>query len=182
MKNIHDVDEYLQKYLLNKPNINDASILIAEDLSRNSVGQNFIDELDIDKSFSDFSSWLNQLAETEPMSREIIGLNFGLFESSDRIVLYISGSKEWDEDDSDWACNNDYFPEERYFVSDTFSRVYDLFVEEETVYIGVFLSLAIVISFICEYKTNIAENKFLKNNEKIHISTGFDDGDLYNIF
>jgi hypothetical protein len=182
MKNIHELDEQLQKYLYNKPNLNEASISIADNLSRYSIDKNFIKELDLDKTFSEFSSWLNQIAKTEPIPREIIGLNFGLFESFDGVTLYISGSKEWDEDDSDWASNNDYFPEARYFNSNAFSKVHDLFEDEETIYIGVYLSLAIAISFICEYTANTADNKLIKNRDKIHISTGFDDGDLYNIF
>ncbi|MCC8113868.1 MAG: hypothetical protein LIP03_07700 [Bacteroidales bacterium] len=60
--------------------------------------------------------WLERVGEAT-QKEEVKGIaayNVGLFESEDGYCAYLMGAKEYDPDDSDWACEEDYTPEERY--------------------------------------------------------------------
>ena len=62
-----------------------------------------------------FSEWIDHLQRTEPPFDDVTAFNFGVFESPDGFRLYLSGAKEYDADNEDWACANDYYPNGRYF-------------------------------------------------------------------
>jgi hypothetical protein len=62
-----------------------------------------------------FEEWISQIIKTEKPSKKIKGYYFGLFETDGKeYMMYLSGSKEFDVDDDDWACNNDFEPKEKY--------------------------------------------------------------------
>ncbi|MCM3356807.1 hypothetical protein [Psychrobacillus sp. MER TA 171] len=128
----------------------------------------------LEKSYKEFEDWLNTLLSKEKIPKEIVAINFGIFDKKDSFQLYISGSTEWDGYDDDWASNNDYFPQGRYAEITAYKTLYHLY--EEQFYLGLFLTLASTIIFTHTYlQTNISN--FPGN---IVFATGFDDGDLYN--
>ena len=43
-------------------------------------------------------------------------MNFGLFQSSNGNAVYCVGSTEYDKEEPDWACNEDFIPTEKYFI------------------------------------------------------------------
>jgi len=51
--------------------------------------------------FMTLENWLLNICDTESPDKSIIGFNFGLFESEDGFTIYLTGSKEFDEDDPD---------------------------------------------------------------------------------
>jgi hypothetical protein len=179
MENIHEVDKYLEKFLSEDSDLDKLVELIKNDLQKNGIILEFINKQNIHIHYLELTNWLKQLTSLEPIPEEVIAINFGLFESFESITMYISGSTEWDPEDSDWATNNDYFPEGRYFNSNIFSKISELLTDEDTAYVGIYLTLAVAISFIKQLKTESSITSF-KNI--LHFSTGFDDGDLYNIF
>lgn len=63
--------------------------------------------------------------------------------------MSISGSKEWDYNDEDWASNNDYFPEGRYPNIELYNYLFKLV--EENLELALFLSLASTIIFANTY-------------------------------
>lgn len=63
----------------------------------------------------EIAKWLTNIAETELPSAGVIAFNIGLFEGEDGYTAYLIGSKEYDPDDSDWACSEDFIPEKKYF-------------------------------------------------------------------
>ncbi len=100
-------------------------------------------------------------------------INFGIFESvansKKYYSLYIIGSREYDIDNADWACNEDFVPSDKYLL------IKDKLISELSW--REFSDLTI--------KTL---NKVLNNNELIeffykfeYIFTGFDDGELVEI-
>jgi len=113
-----------------------------------------------------FEEWVNQIIETEKPSKKIKGYYFGLFETSDKeYMMYLSGSKEFDVDDDDWACNNDFEPKEKYLPLPQYKG----FVWEET--------LNQTIKILQEFTTtDIYKNSFFAKAQGI--STGFDGGDV----
>lgn len=131
------------------------------------------------QEYVDFSKWLNDLLKSDPLPEQVVAINFGLFQSENGIQMYLSGSFEWDQYDSDWACNLDYDPKGRYVTLNIFKLIDQIM--EQQYWGGIYLTLGIVILFV---KIYIIENKkiLLPNEDmSIHIATGFDDGDLYNI-
>jgi len=65
--------------------------------------------------YDDFVDWLERVGKSRPKPQGIAAYNFGIFESESGYVVYLVGSKEYDPEDDDWACNEDYLPREKYF-------------------------------------------------------------------
>lgn len=65
----------------------------------------------------DFFDWIDaQLAEKIP--NQIVAFNINIYDSPFKIDIV--GSNEFDIDDEDWACNEDWVPQNRLiFVSDS---------------------------------------------------------------
>ena len=62
-----------------------------------------------------FEEWTAFIIKTEKPSKKINGYYFGIFETDDNeYMMYLSGSKEFDANNDDWACNNDFEPAEKY--------------------------------------------------------------------
>ena len=63
--------------------------------------------------------WLDQMnVETSCLPADIVAFNFGLFETENGYGIYLIGSKSYDEQDDDWACDIDFEPEDKYGSSD----------------------------------------------------------------
>jgi hypothetical protein len=59
---------------------------------------------------------VEKIASKEQPSSDIKALNFGLFQNSEgHYSVYLVGSKEYDPDDQNWACNEDFVPADKYF-------------------------------------------------------------------
>ncbi len=61
------------------------------------------------------NEWIKTIFE-DKISESIIAINFGFFESEEGNMIYCVGSTEYDEEDPDWACNEDFVPTEKYFT------------------------------------------------------------------
>lgn len=99
-------------------------------------------DLDFEADFADLSSWLEQVFTDEPPGDRINALWFGLFnpildDDEPTCCLYICGSQRFDPKvrGFEWACNPEYFPEERYADSDALTTMYRTLATKET---GVF--------------------------------------------
>lgn len=139
-------------------------------------GQHLLQELMI-PTYQAFEKWLIILLEKEPLPSSIQGLNFGLFETLGGFELYLSGSNEFSYDDPDWACTNDYWPEGRYAKLSTYDEITER-LEQYKMEPWLFVQALTILSVV----------KFLQDDhtkdiipENIHIASGFDDGDLFNI-
>lgn len=111
--------------------------------------------------------WITRvLHESFKPTRDVIAFNFGLFMSDRGYVIYLIGSKSFDAEDSDWACIEDYTPDERYLLlpdsvrSTQWNQLLTL-VEKE---------LRTILS------EDVIRDTFLA--EASMITVGFDDGDL----
>lgn len=61
-------------------------------------------------NFMTLQEWLVRICDTERPDKSIIAYNFGLFETENGYTIYLTGSKEYDKNDSDWAINDDFQP------------------------------------------------------------------------
>lgn len=181
MADIYKVDECVMELISELPTIQNGIQIIGEDIRQ--INPNFdveeIKKLKVEEGYQQFEGWLNELLQKEKLPPNIIAINFGLFETDENIQLYISGSTEWEQDDSDWACNNDYFPEGRYANINLFKDLYKILSNDFEV--GLYLTLGITTLFVNTYAT-LNPTKLLENKKQaLILATGFDDGDLYNI-
>lgn len=114
--------------------------------------------------------WLGRMTQKESLDKDIIAFNFGLFEGENGYMIYLVGSKEFDDENYDWAANEDFTPQEKYLplTGDEFK---DLDWEQ---------ALNQVKQLLSEYINSDDFQKSLLKEAKA-ITTGFDDGDLHRI-
>jgi len=174
-------DQYITDLIDDKPGLEDGikKIKLYVTESFNDVNMQWLSDETVNTFYKEFEEWLNNLLVNEPLSQDIIALNFGLFELKDGIQLHISGSSKWDVKNTAWACNDDYFPEGRFARISVFKYIMKAYNHYN--WAGIFLSLAIVIIFVSEYSLQNENKLICKGTEKLHLAAGFDDGDLYNI-
>ena len=112
-----------------------------------------------------FNEWLENIIKTERPVPEVIAYYFGIFKSDEGYQTYLIGSKEFDINDSDWACNQDFEPKNKYLTLG----------QEEIHWESILAQVkSLVINFT---QTNTFKNSFLERAQAIAI--GFDDGDLF---
>ncbi|WP_142296462.1 hypothetical protein [Lottiidibacillus patelloidae] len=170
------MDKLLQKFIKEIPTMENKDDLInryMKSIDDNIDPSIYLKQLKL--SYKEFERWLHDLLNSEMISDEIVALNFGLFENEYTIQLYITGSKEWEFDDDDWACNNDYFPKGRYASINIYKELKILLENEFD--LGLFMTIATTIILVNTYVT-CYPNKLPQN---IKLATGFDDGDIYNL-
>ena len=113
--------------------------------------------------------WLSTIDEATPT--DIVALNIGLFETATGYSLYLIGSKTYDAADDDWACNEDYVPEEKY---------YEIAANNLGSSDGEDLQ-KMVQKIVEEYAKERVENEESLFYHKI-VTIGFDEGELHRIF
>lgn len=107
-------------------------------------------------------AWLDRIDRNEAVPAEITALNVGLFESEDGYRLYMTGAVDYDADDDDWACEQDYEPAEKYIPVSVGDGL-----DWES-----FLNRAVEI--VSKYLADHPESKVF---DRI-VTVGFDDGNL----
>lgn len=63
---------------------------------------------------SEITDWMINLAQNNIIPEDITALNFGMFESDKGYSIYLTGSKIYDENCDDWACEIDFEPKNKY--------------------------------------------------------------------
>ncbi|MHC4659146.1 MAG: hypothetical protein ACYS83_08215 [Planctomycetota bacterium] len=63
------------------------------------------------------TAWLTRISSTESLPKDIEAIYIGLFEGEHNYNIYFSGSKGYDPEDDDWACNQDFEPQFKYLDS-----------------------------------------------------------------
>jgi hypothetical protein len=115
-------------------------------------------------------NWIKEMSDKEIVPENIQALNFGIFESENGYTIYLTGSTEYDIEDDDWACNNDFVPNNKYLE----------FSQREIISIDwkEFLNL------IAESLNNIIKSKESSKYKILNvdnITTGFDAGELVKV-
>lgn len=105
--------------------------------------------------------WILRINEQEILPKNIVALNFGLYEP---YGVELIGSSNYDEEDDDWACEEDFIPEERFCPK--------LGIEDTCDWEAVLEEIKIIL------KELVQELKELPLLDVEHITTGFYDGDL----
>lgn len=114
--------------------------------------------------------WIKEIANEEIVPENTQALNFGIFESENGYTVYLTGSMEYDIEDDDWACNEDFVPNNRYLE----------FNEEEISN----LDWEDFQNLMVESLKNIIDSKEISEYKILNIdniTTGFDDGELVKV-
>jgi hypothetical protein len=117
---------------------------------------------------SGITSWLQKIITTEEPPTGILAFRFGLDEVGEGYVIYLAGSKIYDEDDAEWAA---YPPD--YLASE------EVTVAEEEIGEWKDMLLAALHFLGITLRRAPFNSSFLGGDTPVY--TGFGDGDLYRI-
>jgi hypothetical protein len=117
-----------------------------------------------------FNQWMAAMNAKEHPDKDIIAFNFGLFETIEGFTIYLIGTKEFDEDDGDWAIEPDYEPAHEYLEINP----------DETEGLQWNDVLKRAVDIITRYVNSEEFHHSILKDAKA-ITTGFDDGDLTRI-
>lgn len=106
------------------------------------------------------AKWILSIEAEQSIPSDIVALNFGLYEP---FGIELIGSRHYDENDDDWACNEDYVPN---------TRGISLNISDDTEWQTVLDNTSKII------KDLMNKNPTLKLWQVDHITIGFSDGDL----
>ena len=104
--------------------------------------------------------WLLGIDRQETLPNDIVALNFNI---SEPYELELIGSSWYDDEDPDWACNDDFVPDDCFLPLDE--------IPEE-------VHWEQALSMITEILKEIVAEKSIKLFNVQHIAVGFVDGDL----
>jgi hypothetical protein len=119
---------------------------------------------------ADFHAWLGRVCGDEKPPSSLVAFSIGLLETPDGYSAYLVGADHYDEDDSDWACDETFTPEERYFElppGEFKGKQWKAILEAVTDATKGFLA------------TPLGKTSFLARAEAVTV--GFDDGDLVRV-
>ena len=126
-------------------------------------------EIDKDEIQQLISFWINRIDAKEQIPQSIKAFNFGIIETENDYQTYLVGTKNYDLENDDWACEEDFTPTERYLSLGTDSKKWNWEEIQSIVKTG-------IEKFI---ETRILPLTFVHKAE--YLTTGFDDGDLKRI-
>lgn len=117
-----------------------------------------------------FSNWIMNMNGELEDHEKIIALNFGIIETLNSYSIYLTGSNEYDESDSDWACNEHFVAKEKYFTLNLKASNSNDWAQTSS----------LVENLIRTFISSSEFNGSILNKVKF-ITFGFDDGDLTRI-
>lgn len=120
---------------------------------------------------NELTAWISKMNLDKKLFNEITAINFGIFESVEGYMIYLTGAKQFDQDKADWACSIDF----------------DLNSDQKYLLIPKELTANTNWKEVL-YLTEITLKEFIDSDrfkdsylfERI-LTTGFDDGDLIRI-
>ena len=113
----------------------------------------------------EFTAWLTRVCEAETPPESVVAYNIGLFKTPGGYSAYLIGADKYDEEDSDWACEESFTPADRYCPMPA-----GAFQKWEEVH-------AAIVAATKEFLRSAAgKESFLASAQAVTV--GFDDGDL----
>lgn len=141
-------------------------------------------QLDIEAEQTDIVAWLQQLITDNPIPKSVVAIWIGIlkFADNDKEIptIYLAGADTYDKDNSDWACDPTYLPENRYVQPGVLQQIDDITQTDEENYefFDWILPLAYcAFTFDDIIRTKLDRKLFLKSKNEIVIAVGHDSGD-----
>ena len=146
------------------------------------IGPMEFDKVEYEKLSSDFkieiekdeikrliSFWINRIDDKEVIPKSIKAFNFGIIETENDYQTYLVGTNNYNTENDDWACEEDFTPKEKYLSLGADSKKWNWQEIQSIVATG-------IEQFI---ETRISPLTFVHKAE--YFTTGFDDGELKRI-
>jgi hypothetical protein len=138
--------------------------------------KNSLEAFDIALVSEKFTAWFRRVLRADPPPSGIRAIRFGLFEGDGACRIYVSGSKTYDKNRPDWALSSDWWREDHVMPQVLLSALW-LQLKRTGAEPWV-VAQAIAIIFVRAFFTNHAEEfQSLSGLRRVHVVTGFDDGD-----
>ena len=115
-------------------------------------------------------NWISNLSDDNTFTDEIVAINFGLFESEEGFMIHCIGSKIYDQENDDWACNEDFVPQKKYL------KIPKELTENKDWY-----EIQNMFGELFKKYLSSLDYEFSLLNKVEAITYGFDDGDLQKI-
>ena len=132
-------------------------------------GSDFKTEIDKDEIKRLISFWINRIDDKEQIPQSIKAFNFGIIETENDYQTYLIGTNNYDAENDDWACEEDFTPAERYISLGTDSKKWNWEEIQSIVATGIEQLI----------ENRISPLTFVHKAE--YLTTGFDDGELKRI-
>lgn len=129
----------------------------------------FKTEIEKDEIKNRIRLWIDRISNQNKIPLDIKAFNFGLIESEKGHQLYLIGTKKYDLLDDDWACKEDFAPNEKYLNLETDSKKWNSDEIQSIVKSGIEQII----------KTRTSPLTFVHKAE--YLTTGFDNGTLLKI-
>jgi len=113
--------------------------------------------------------WINRIDDKEQIPQSVKAFNFGIIETESDYQVYLVGTKSYDTNNDDWACEEVFIPKERYLSLGVDSKKWNWEEIQSIVKTG-------IEQFI---ETRISPLTFVHSAE--YLTIGFDDGELERI-
>jgi len=192
-----EVDKLLKDQIAKRPDFTTGLQEINETLKQHKLP---LLSLDQEAMENEFTSWLKELLEHEPLPAEIKSLYFGInhlsfpeIESGKvQTTIYLAGSPFLPQNNPDWAAASSFYPDRRYLILEAFAELGNKIRQEklspnyEVLCLNGMLNL-LLMNVIENYQEALLEYEvkswglFGKRKERksLFVGAGFDSGDVY---
>jgi len=146
-------------------------------------------EIEIEEEQSNIVSWLTSVVTKKPVPKKIAAIWIGLLKlagdnENEIPAIYFGGADNYDKDDSDWACDLKYLPDNRYAQPGLLLEI-DLIAksdEDNYEFLDWILPLAYcAFTFDEVVRTKLDKSLFLKHKDKLFMTVGHDSGDYISL-
>ncbi|SDC45382.1 hypothetical protein [Williamwhitmania taraxaci] len=148
-------------------------------------------QLEVEPEQEEIKEWMADIVTLSPIPKGIAALWIGItkiYDEEDKkelYAIYLSGAKSYDKDYIDWAVKSTYKPDENFGILDVLNQMDEIIKKDKDDYsfLDWILPLAYCALTLDEIIRTKSMNKqhFLKNNPKLFVTVGFDEGDFVNL-
>lgn len=146
-------------------------------------------EIDIEEEQTDIINWLTNVVTKKPIPKKILAIWIGLLklagdDESEIPTIYFGGADNYNRDNSEWACDLTYLPDNRYAQPGLLQDIDSIAKTNENDY--EFLDWILPLAY-CAFtfdeivRTKLDKSLLLKHKEKIFIAVGHDSGDYIDL-
>lgn len=138
--------------------------------------------MNIEAEQSEIVEWLQHLFTSDPIPEAVVALWIGIFRTADTEIptIYLSGADNYSAEDSEWACDPIYIPQERYAQPKVLRDMDDIFRTDQENYEfldWIFPLAYCAFTFDEVFRIKIDKRLLFKNRPEIPITMGHDGGD-----
>lgn len=146
-------------------------------------------EINIEEEQTDIINWLSNIVTQKPIPKQVLAIWVGLIKllddnESEIPTIYFGGGDNYDKNDSNWACDLTYLPDNRYAQPgllldiDAIAKA----VKDDYQFLDWILPLAyLAFTFDEIVRTKLDKRVFLKHKHKVFVTVGYDNGDYIDL-